>query len=348
MKITFVNKQKKVKLPSEVKKQLLAALKVVGKQHGLDAATEVDVTIVDDEEIHRLNKEYRQVDRPTDVLSFALDEGEEPELKDAPAVHLLGDIIISAETALRQAEEYGHGLKRELAYLAVHGCLHLLGFDHMQEEDKRKMRAEEERALKKLSLSQADIEKAMAAEPAAKEVGAPKDEEASKKEASTKDTSKKDAKPKTEETSKKDAKSREAEAPETEAGALDKKLVEKLVAAAVAARKKAYAPYSKFKVGAALLTKSGAIFTGCNVENASYGLTICAERNCMFTAVAAGDQEFEVLCVAADTKKPVVPCGACLQVMAEFKLPRVILANCKGKTQVKTLAELLPCAFTEK
>ena len=117
--------------------------------------TELDITIVDDEEIHQLNRDYRNVDRPTDVLSFALDEDEEdePELMEGQP-HLLGDIIISAETATRQAEEFGHGLEREIVYLAVHGLLHLLGYDHMVEEDKVIMRAKEEEALSAINLSE--------------------------------------------------------------------------------------------------------------------------------------------------------------------------------------------------
>ena len=95
------------------------------------------------------------MDRPTDVLSFALDEGEEePEILGSEAEHLLGDVIISAERAAAQAEEFGHGLNREIVYLAVHGLLHLLGYDHMVEEDKAVMRAREEATLRELDLSE--------------------------------------------------------------------------------------------------------------------------------------------------------------------------------------------------
>ena len=98
------------------------------------------------------------MDKPTDVLSFALDEDcedeDEPELIGGPEEHLFGDIIISAETALRQAEEFGHGLEREMTYLAVHGMFHLLGYDHMTEEDKAEMRAKEEEALRAINLSE--------------------------------------------------------------------------------------------------------------------------------------------------------------------------------------------------
>ena len=117
--------------------------------------TEVDITLVDDAAIHELNRTYRGIDRPTDVLSFALDEGEEePEVDDDEIEHLLGDVIISAPTAVRQGEEYGHGLEREMTYLAVHGMLHLLGYDHMEEKDKLIMRKREEEVLRRLDLAE--------------------------------------------------------------------------------------------------------------------------------------------------------------------------------------------------
>ncbi len=111
------------------------------------------------------------------------------------------------------------------------------------------------------------------------------------------------------------------------------------------ARDLAYAPYSHFAVGAALRTRSGRIFTGCNVENLSYGLTICAERAAVCAAVAAGEQEFEALAVVADSKEPVTPCGACRQVLAEFSatLP-VCSANLAGAVYKSSIAELLPRA----
>lgn len=94
----------------------------------------VDVTIVNNEEIHEINRDYRNVDRPTDVISFAfMDEESEKELKGGPIS--LGQIIISYEKAIEQAEEYGHSLTREMSFLFTHGCLHLLGYDHMKKED---------------------------------------------------------------------------------------------------------------------------------------------------------------------------------------------------------------------
>lgn len=156
MIITLENDQNKLSISKELAELLTAGLNIVAKLHNLSENTEVDITIVDDEEIHALNRDYRQVDRPTDVLSFALDEdsADEPELLGGPEEHLLGDIIISAETAARQAEEFGHGLEREIVYLSVHGLLHLLGYDHMNDEDKTIMRAKEEEALREIRLSE--------------------------------------------------------------------------------------------------------------------------------------------------------------------------------------------------
>lgn len=159
MIINFENDQEKITLGEYLEQRLQDGLNAVARLHNLSDMTEVDITIVDDEEIHSLNREYRNVDRPTDVLSFALDEdGGEPELVGGPEEHLLGDIIISAETAQRQAEEFGHGLEREIVYLAVHGLLHLLGYDHMTDEDKVVMRAKEEEALREIKLSEEYLE----------------------------------------------------------------------------------------------------------------------------------------------------------------------------------------------
>jgi cytidine deaminase len=119
--------------------------------------------------------------------------------------------------------------------------------------------------------------------------------------------------------------------------------IDELVAAAWQARESAYAPYSHFAVGAALLTVDGRIFTGCNVENLSYGLTQCAERTAICSAVAAGVREFVMLVVVADTAVPISPCGACRQVMVEFGVPRVILAN-RGERLEFSMEELLPRA----
>ncbi len=118
-----------------------------------------------------------------------------------------------------------------------------------------------------------------------------------------------------------------------------------LIESARLVREHAYVPYSHFAVGAALRTKGGRIFTGCNVENLSFGLTICAERVAVGAAVAAGERDFEALAVVADSKEPVTPCGACRQVLAEFSttLP-VCSANLEGAVYESSIAELLPRA----
>jgi cytidine deaminase len=117
--------------------------------------------------------------------------------------------------------------------------------------------------------------------------------------------------------------------------------IDALLSAAWLARQHAHAPYSHFAVGAAVLTPDGRIFAGCNVENLSFGLTMCAERVAIGAAVAAGCREFALIAVVADTAVPISPCGACRQVMAEFKLPRVVVANRSERLQF-TLEELLP------
>jgi cytidine deaminase len=112
---------------------------------------------------------------------------------------------------------------------------------------------------------------------------------------------------------------------------------------AVAARLRAYAPYSRFAVGAALLSKSGTIVSGCNVENVSFGLTICAERVCVVKAVDQGENDFAALAIAADTDIPIVPCGACRQVLAEFS-PNILITSwtLTGQSQEFSLGDLLP------
>ncbi len=114
------------------------------------------------------------------------------------------------------------------------------------------------------------------------------------------------------------------------------------------ARQNAYAPYSHFAVGAALLAESARVYTGCNIENASYGLTCCAERNAIFAAVGAGERRFKMLAVAADSPEPVAPCGACRQVIAEFGIPLVVMGNLKETTKTMTAEELLPYGFGQE
>ncbi|CAM3106627.1 cytidine deaminase [Sporolactobacillus spathodeae] len=122
---------------------------------------------------------------------------------------------------------------------------------------------------------------------------------------------------------------------------------QKLIEAARRAMERAYVPYSHFQVGAALLTKSGQIISGCNIENAAYSLGNCAERTALFKAFSEGEKEYAALAVIADSPRPCAPCGACRQVMSELCSPNmpVILANTDGAIQHTTVAELLPGAF---
>lgn len=124
---------------------------------------------------------------------------------------------------------------------------------------------------------------------------------------------------------------------------------EKLIEAALIAREKAYVPYSHFKVGAALITEDGRLFTGCNIENASYGAANCAERTAIFKAMSEGYTTINALAVVGDVENYTYPCGICRQVIAEFsnKDTVVIIAKSKSEYLVKTIKEILPGAFTK-
>lgn len=124
---------------------------------------------------------------------------------------------------------------------------------------------------------------------------------------------------------------------------------EKLIEAALTAREKAYVPYSHFKVGAALITEDGRLFTGCNIENASYGAANCAERTAIFKAISEGYTTINALAVVGDVENYTYPCGICRQVIAEFsnKDTVVIIAKSKNEYLVKTIKEILPGAFTK-
>ena len=123
--------------------------------------------------------------------------------------------------------------------------------------------------------------------------------------------------------------------------------IQNLMERAIKARENSYSPYSHFAVGAALLCEDGTIYEGCNIENASYGLTNCAERTAIFKAVSEGHIKFKALAVVADTEGPCAPCGACRQVMAEFKIPLIIMGNLMGNIKIVTIEELLPFSFSE-
>ena len=121
-----------------------------------------------------------------------------------------------------------------------------------------------------------------------------------------------------------------------------------LISAARTAREHACAPYSNFRVGAAVRAKSGRIFTGCNVENSTYGLTLCAERVAIFKAISEGERGFDALAIVADTESPTPPCGACRQIIWEFcGDAEVILANLQGRVETYRMSALYPKPFDQ-
>lgn len=155
LKIYFSNEQDKIKISFKIRHLIKKSVKEALTQEGFSYPAEVSVSFVDNEAIHKLNLEYREKDKPTDVLSFPMWEKE--ELSDGSALDghavTLGDIIISAEKAKSQAEEYGHSLEREICFLSVHSILHLLGYDHeTSEEDEAYMKTKQEDVLIKIGL----------------------------------------------------------------------------------------------------------------------------------------------------------------------------------------------------
>lgn len=147
------NNIEKIKEEKTIKKVIQTALEEEQIKHQLD----IYITLTNNEEIHKINKEHRNIDRPTDVLSFPMFEKEDikklKQEKKEQGEEILGDIIISIPKAQEQAEEYGHSFERELSYLVAHGMLHLLGYDHIKEEEKEIMRTKEEEILKKLNIT---------------------------------------------------------------------------------------------------------------------------------------------------------------------------------------------------
>lgn len=146
MRIYIDNRQNKVEIDQDIYKKIEIAIKetLLFEKKSLDY--EISISFVDNKEIKELNKEYRNIDKETDVLSFPLEE------EFIIPIPLLGDIIISAEKALKQSIEYNHSLTREIVYLTVHSTFHLLGYDHMEEEQKLSMRNKEKEVIKRLKL----------------------------------------------------------------------------------------------------------------------------------------------------------------------------------------------------
>ncbi len=131
IKVTIENQQKAVKIPTGVRLLIRRCCHAVLELEGFEGSAEVDVSFVDNEQIHRINLEQRHIDMPTDVLSFPLGEDGVYDVNPATGAYMLGDIVISLERAAAQAEEYGHSFRREVGYLTVHSMLHLLGYDHV-------------------------------------------------------------------------------------------------------------------------------------------------------------------------------------------------------------------------
>lgn len=263
----------------------------------------VEVLLVDDKTIRDINKDQRGIDKSTDVLSFPVveyvcagrfEDLEEDFYNDCfepdTGELLLGDIVISVDTVVRQAKEYGHSIRRELGFLVAHSMFHLFGFDHMEDDERIEMERMQKDLLISLGVTRDDFEN---------EIKSAKDENII---------------------------------------LLDK---------AKEAMENAYAPYSGFKVGAALLCENGDIFCGCNVENGSFGATVCAERVAVFNAISAGNKEFVKLAIVSKNI-PTFPCGMCRQVLMEFTNGKelvIVLEDKEDKYKEYMLNDLLPNSF---
>lgn len=152
MEFYIDNRQEKIKITDELNKIIENVILESLNVEGLSTEVEVSISFVDNAEIKELNKEYRGIDESTDVLSFPMDEDM------IVPMPLLGDIIISMETAMDQANEFGHSLDREIGYLIAHSMFHLMGYDHMDEEEKREMRSKEKQVMKNLGIFKAGEE----------------------------------------------------------------------------------------------------------------------------------------------------------------------------------------------
>ncbi len=153
VKVAISNDQSEVRIPTGVRMLVRRCCTAVLVQEEFDGAAEVSVTFVDDEEIHKLNKQFRNIDRSTDVLSFPLGENGVYDINHDTGAKMLGDIVISIPHAIDQADRYGHTLQREIGFLTVHSMLHLLGYDHVNGGmESVRMREKEETVLTKLGL----------------------------------------------------------------------------------------------------------------------------------------------------------------------------------------------------
>ena len=282
-----------------VPEEFLQFMKLAADQalltEGVTANCSVYVCMCDDEMIAEINQKHRGIAASTDVLSFPSAKypagktaGQSPkslrrEYDDETDTCFLGDLFISVPHIFSQAEEYGHTPLREACYLLIHGMCHLMGYDHIQPEEKKRMRIMEEKILSAVSVTRTD-----------------------------------------------------------NVTADDRTLLQ----LAREAMKQSYSPYSSYPVGAALHSTDGRVFLGCNVENASFGVSNCAERTAVFKAVSEGSRQFDVIAIAAKTKA--WPCGACRQVLSEFAPDIRVLVTWEDQVEEKNLNELLPDSFNSK
>ncbi|MEE0931384.1 MAG: rRNA maturation RNase YbeY [Acutalibacteraceae bacterium] len=152
LRVIITNNQKKVKIPTGLRMLVRRCCHAVLQLENLGGIAEISVTFVDNEEIHKLNKQYRNKDMPTDVLSFVMGENGTYDIDPKTGAQILGDVVISMEKAVEQAELYGHSLQREVGYLTAHSVLHLLGYDHEDNMERVRMREKEERVMSLLGL----------------------------------------------------------------------------------------------------------------------------------------------------------------------------------------------------
>lgn len=152
VRVTIADRQKKVRIPSGLRMLIRRACIAVLREEKFQGDAEVSVTFVDNDQIRRLNAKFRDKDSETDVLSFPMGENGEYDLNPSTGAKLLGDVVLSMEKAAEQAQEYEHSFEREVCYLTVHSMLHLLGYDHMNSEEKAVMRMKEETVMSQIGL----------------------------------------------------------------------------------------------------------------------------------------------------------------------------------------------------
>ena len=152
VRVVITDSQKKIRIPTGLRMLIRRACTAVLRNEDFKGSAEVSVTFVDNEEIRRLNARFRDKDSETDVLSFPLGENGEYDINHDTGAKLLGDVVISMEKAAEQAQTFGHSFEREVCYLTVHSMLHLLGYDHMEPEEKRVMRVKEETVMTLIGL----------------------------------------------------------------------------------------------------------------------------------------------------------------------------------------------------